>query len=119
MTVAPIPATPPPKRRWPRLLALTFLTLSLGGCVACRLLHSGPYRPPESLPEAKLLDIHVHTAGTGAGESGCFISKAMENSWKLGIYLKSFGTTREEVQQQGDAHVVQLISRQLAASQHV
>ena len=119
MTPAPTPAPLPPKRRWPRILALTLLCLSLGGCVACRILHSGPYRVPEPLPEAKLLDIHVHTAGIGAGDSGCFISKAMENSWKLGIYLKSFGTTREELQAKGDAHVVQLISRQLAASKHV
>jgi uncharacterized protein len=43
----------------------------------------------------------------------------MESSWKLGIYLKSFGTTREELQQKGDAHVVQLISRQLGESKHV
>lgn len=119
MTPAPTPAPLPPKRRWPRILALTLLCLSLGGCVACRILHSGPYRITEPLPEAKLLDIHVHTAGIGAGDSGCFISKAMENSWKLGIYLKSFGTTREELQAKGDAHVVQLISRQLAASKHV
>lgn len=113
------PATPSPKRRWPRLLAITLLTLSLGGCVACKVFHSGPYRAPELLPEAKLLDMHVHTAGIGAGDSGCFISKQMESSWKLGIYLKSFGTTREELQAKGDAHVVQLISRQLAGSQHV
>ena len=119
MTTAPIPATPPPQRRWPRILALTLLALSLGGCVACKLLHSGPYRVPEPLPEAKLLDIHVHTAGIGAGDSGCFISKQMESSWKLNIYLKSFGTTREELQAKGDAHVVQLISRQLAESKHV
>jgi len=119
MTAAPLPATPPPRRRWPRIIAITLLSLSLGGCVACRVFHSGPYRAPEALPEAKLLDIHVHTAGIGAGDSGCFISKAMENSWKLGIYLKSFGTTREELQAKGDAHVVQLISRQLAASKHV
>ncbi|MEQ2007045.1 MAG: amidohydrolase family protein [Limisphaerales bacterium] len=118
MNLSP-PATPPPKRRWPRLLAITLLTLSLGGCVACRVFHSGPYRTPEPLPEAKLLDIHVHTAGIGAGDSGCFISKQMESSWKLGIYLKSFGTTREEVQQKGDAFVVQRISRQLAESKHV
>ena len=119
MTTPQISAPPPPRRRWPRILAITLLCLGLGGCVACKLLHSGPYRPPEPLPTAKLLDIHVHTAGIGAGDSGCFISKDMESSWKLGIYLKSFGTTREEVQQKGDAFVVQQISRQLAGSQHV
>ncbi|NBV22516.1 MAG: metal-dependent hydrolase [Proteobacteria bacterium] len=43
----------------------------------------------------------------------------MESSWKLKIYLNSFGTTREELQAKGDAHVVQLISRQLAESKYV
>ncbi len=116
---APTASTPPQKRRWPRLLALTLLTLSLGGCIACQVFHTGPYRPTEPLPEAKLLDIHCHTAGIGAGDSGCFISKQMESSWKLRIYLKSFGTTREELIAKGDAHVVQLISQQLAQSRHV
>ncbi|MFM8470681.1 MAG: amidohydrolase family protein [Limisphaerales bacterium] len=116
MTAAPAPL---PRRRWPRLLALLALTLSLGGCVACRVFYSGPYRTPEPLPTAKLLDMHIHTAGIGAGESGCFISEAMAHSWKLGTYLKAFGTTREEVQQKGDAFVVQLISRQLGGSKHV
>lgn len=119
MTPHTSPPAAPPRRRWLRILAITVLALSLGGCVACRVFHSGPYRAPEPLPEAKLLDMHVHTAGIGAGDSGCFISKQMESSWKLGIYLKSFGTTREEVQQKGDAFVVQLISQQLAESQHV
>lgn len=114
-----LPSTPKRKRRWPHIFAITLLCLSLGGCVACKVFHSGPYRVPEPLPTAKLLDMHVHTAGIGAGDSGCFISKQMEASWKLGIYLKSFGTTREEVQQKGDAFVVQHISRQLAGSKHV
>ncbi len=87
--------------------------------MACRVFHSGPYRPTEPLPEAKLLDIHCHTAGVGAGDSGCFVSERMLHSWKLGIYLKSFGTTREDVLAKGDAHVVQLISQQLAQSKHV
>jgi len=115
----PANAEPLSRRRWPRAVALITLALSLGGCVACRLLHSGPYRAPQPLPEAKLLDMHVHTAGIGAGDSGCFISKQMESSWKLSIYLKSFGTTRQELQQKGDAHVIQLISQQLSGSKHV
>lgn len=116
---SPPAAPPPPRRRWLRLLVIVSLTVLLGGCVACQVFHAGPYRPPQPLPAAKLLDIHCHTAGIGAGDSGCFISKAMESSWKLRIYLKSFGTSREEILAKGDAYVVQLISRQLATSQHV
>lgn len=116
-TDAPAPANPP--RRRPRIIGITALCLLLGGCVACKVLHTGPYQPPQALPPAKLLDLHCHTAGIGAGDSGCFISKAMENSWKLRIYLRSFGTSREELLEKGDAHVIQLISRQLATSQHI
>jgi predicted TIM-barrel fold metal-dependent hydrolase len=61
----------------------------------------------------------LNIAGIGAGGSGCFISKKMEASWKLRYYLKSFGTTREELEQKGDAYVIQLISEKLARSQHV
>ena len=115
----PLHAPPRPPRRWPRLLAISFATVCLGAWVACQALHTGPYRAPEPLPDSKLLDIHCHTAGIGGGDSGCFISKAMESSWKLRIYLKSFGTSREELLEKGDAHVVQLISQQLAQSRHV
>lgn len=113
------PAPRAPRRRRLRLLVILLLTVLLGGCVACQIFHSGPYRPPQPIPAAKLLDLHCHTAGIGAGDSGCFISPAMAASWKLRIYLQSFGTTREELLEKGDAHVIHLISRQLAQSQHV
>jgi hypothetical protein len=43
----------------------------------------------------------------------------MEASWKLDIYLRSFGTSREELRAHGDAFVLERISRQLARSRHV
>lgn len=113
-------ATPPGRsRRFLRRAGwfLCFITLVMGA--GGQLLFTGPFAPPQPLPETKLLDIHCHTAGIGAGGSGCFISKEMETSWKLRPYLKSFGTTREELMEKGDAHVIQLISEQLARSRHV
>lgn len=93
--------------------------LCLGGCVSCAVLHRGPYAPPQPLPTAKILDIHVHTAGVGAGDSGCFVSRQMRASYKFGIYLKSFWTTRKEIAEKGDALIIENISRHLAQSQHV
>ncbi len=76
-------------------------------------------RTPQPLPATKLLDIHCHTAGVGAGESGCFVSRQLSNSYKCTIYLKSFGTSRTELEQKGDAFLIQKISQQLSRSKHV
>jgi len=83
------------------------------------LFFSGPFQPPTPLPGARIIDLHVHTAGIGAGGSGCFISRELEQSWKFGIYLKSFGTSRGELTAQGDASLVDRIAAQVAASRHV
>jgi len=109
-------------RLWRRRLCFTggaLLFCGLVGCVARQMFFSGSYVARQPLPEAKLLDIHCHTAGIGAGGSGCFISKQMETSWKLRHYLKSFGTSREELEAKGDAHVIRLISEELGRSRHV
>jgi uncharacterized protein len=79
----------------------------------------GPYRPVAPLPPAKLLDLHCHTAGIGAGGSGCFVSHELERSYKFGIYLKAFGVTRQQLVQQGDALIIRRISEQLAGSTKV
>jgi hypothetical protein len=68
------------------------------------------------MPEAEkgIVDIHCHTAGIGAGGSGCFVSPALQKSWKYGIYLRSFGVTESELARQGDI----LVLRRLSASLH-
>lgn len=78
-----------------------------------------PYRPPEPLPAGKLIDLHCHTAGLGAGGSGCFVSAAMRGSYKLRFYLKSFGVTEEELLREGDALVLRRLSARLATSERV
>lgn len=64
----------------------------------------------------KYLDCHVHTAGLGARGSGCFIAKALRESYKFPIYLKAFGVTEKELVDQGDDLVPARISRKLAES---
>jgi hypothetical protein len=106
------------------LRRLRALLIVVTGLLLCALvvrlaLFEGPYRPPQPSPAGKLLDVHCHTAGIGAGGSGCFISREMEASWKLDVYLRSFGTSREELEAHGDAIVLRRISQQLARSRHV
>jgi predicted TIM-barrel fold metal-dependent hydrolase len=87
--------------------------LVLAGCRS--FWFSGPYRAPQAAPP-RIVDLHCHAAGVGAGGSGCFVSPTMRDSIKFGIYLKSFGTSREELERVGDARIVDLISERVAAS---
>lgn len=66
-----------------------------------------------------VVDIHCHTAGIGAGGSGCFISPALRNSWKYKVYLRSFGVSEQELLRHGDELVLQRLSESLAASPSV
>ena len=65
------------------------------------------------------LDMHVHTAGIGAGGSGAFINREMRESFRYSIYLGAFGVDEEELQREGDAIVIERISTQVAASRRV
>jgi hypothetical protein len=78
-----------------------------------------PYQPPQPLPPGPFTDLHCHTAGLGAGGSGCFVSDRMRGSFKLRYYLKSFGVTEEELLREGDALVLRRLSERLAGSKHV
>ncbi|MEZ4601410.1 MAG: amidohydrolase family protein [Syntrophotaleaceae bacterium] len=67
----------------------------------------------------KVIDIHCHTAGIGAGNSGCRISAKMRGSWKFRYYLKAFGVTSNELENEGDMLVLRRMSQQLAESSSV
>ena len=66
-----------------------------------------------------IIDIHCHTAGIGAGGSGCFVSPALMGSWKYRIYLRAFGVTEKELRQEGDGLILRRISEKLEQSQRV
>ena len=63
-----------------------------------------------------IIDIHCHTAGIGAGNSGCFISPELRKSWKYKVYLNSFGVQEHELLQHGDKLVLERLSASLTAS---
>ncbi len=67
----------------------------------------------------KYLDCHVHTAGIGAGGSGCFLSSTLRRSYKFKIYLRAFGVTEQELKDSGDALVLDRISAGISASKFV
>ncbi len=60
-----------------------------------------------------IIDIHCHTAGIGAGDSGCFVSPALRRSWKYQFYLKAFGVTEKELAKSGDSLVIDRLAREL------
>ena len=105
------------RKRWGRWWVLSLVTvLASALSLACVLTAHRPYRPTAPLPAARLIDLHAHTAGIGAGGSGCRISKDLENSWKFSTYLKAFGATRQTLSQNGDAWLVGQIAAQVAQS---
>ncbi|MFC1585215.1 amidohydrolase family protein [Fibrobacterota bacterium] len=66
-----------------------------------------------------ILDMHCHTAGIGAGNSGCFASPKLLSSYKFKIYLKAFNVSHEDLQEHGDAQVIRRLSEALARSKLV
>lgn len=69
-----------------------------------------------ALLKGRYLDCHAHTAGIGAGGSGCYVGKGLRNSWKFPIYLKSFLVSEEELVKHGDGLVMERLSAKLAQS---
>jgi hypothetical protein len=102
-------------RRAARVLG-AMLLLCLAGCAA---FFRGPSLPPEPLPVAQFVDLHCHVAGLGAGGSGCFVSERLRRSWKTRFYFRSFGITRRELEQRGDALCGDRLSTMLGESRHV
>lgn len=101
-----------------RITACLLLLITL--VLAPRLIGSThPYQPPQALPDLPFTDMHCHTAGLGAGNSGCFVSDQLRHSFKLRFYLKSFGVTEEEILREGDALVLTRLSERLAGSAQV
>ena len=107
----------------PDVHMILFLLLLFGSItlvVLGRLLvFRGPHRVPQEEAPTGILDMHCHTAGIGAGGSGAWISDELRNSWKFGLYLRVFGTSKAELEEKGDAHVMAVIARSIRESVHV
>ena len=81
-------------------------------CVSCQ-------RSAGAEPARNIVDIHCHTAGIGAGGSGCFISRSMRRSIRYRIFLRAFGVTEAELNRAGDTLVLRRLSEELVKSRYV
>ncbi len=79
---------------------------------------AGPYLPVEPLPP-DIVDMHCHIAGIGAGNSGCFVSPRLRDSWRFNIYLRAYGVSKSELEKRGDDLVAERISQLLSQSKYV
>ena len=65
------------------------------------------------------VDMHVHTAGIGAGGSGAFVGDEMRGNLRFRFYLRAFGVDEDELRANGDALIIDRIGAQIAASEQV
>src|SRR6185369_9345616 len=66
-----------------------------------------------------IIDIHCHTAGIGAGGSGCFVSPALRRNIRYRFFLKAFGVSEAELEQGGDRLVLERLSQGVEESRQV
>ena len=88
-------------------------------CLCRVIFFSGPFSSVDGNRASSVVDIHCHTAGIGAGGSGCFVSKALRSSYKFRIYLDSFGVDLPALEANGDALVVRRIAERVRDSKRV
>ena len=98
------------------IVTVLLLAIALGAAAALRN-PDGPRLLPTR--DGPIIDLHVHVAGIGYGDSGCFISEEMRNNIRFPFYLWSMGVSEEELQQHGDRILLDKISRNIAASHNV
>ncbi len=66
-----------------------------------------------------ILDMHVHIAGLGYGESGCFVGEELLSSYKKPMYMLAFGVNERELKTHGDQILVKKISEMVDQSRFV
>ena len=111
-----------PKRsiwRWIRFMSkLTAFSIVLL-LILRELFFSGSYLVVEKSYERPIFDMHCHTAGVGAGGSGCFVSKELKNNFRFKVYLKAFGVTLPEIEEKGDKVLLERLASHLKESRRV
>ena len=101
------------------ILFLTFVAVLFFCAILRLILFQGPVVLPSQCPSEKIIDMHCHCAGIGAGDSGCFVSAGMQKSWKYQLYFRGFEITEDEVKAHGDQLIIRKIAEQVAQSENV
>ena len=100
-----------------RLLVLaTLIVITLSGAAVMHSSDLGELIPGTS---KSIIDMHVHVAGLGYGDSGCFINTDMRNNVRFPVILRAMDVTEEELEQHGDRIIFEKLSSRIAASEMV
>lgn len=102
-----------------KFISILLICLLSTGLIAREILFESASQVSLGVPKSPVIDMHVHTAGLGYGESGCFISEGMKDSYKFDYYLRAFGVTRKEMEAEGDQLVIQRIAKTIADAENV
>ena len=73
----------------------------------------------QGLEDLHIIDWHVHTAGLGYGNSGCFVNEKIRSSLRFKFFLSMFGVTRDELKKRGDRIIFTRLDRQIRQSRYV
>jgi len=98
------------------LVLLSLVVIALGAFAA---IHSNDLGELDPGTGKSIVDMHVHVAGLGYGDSGCFINADMRNNVRFPFYLWAMDITEEELEQHGDRILLDKLSRRIAASETV
>jgi uncharacterized protein len=86
------------------------------------VLAEGPEHNGDTLLPATgktIVDLHVHIAGLGYGDSGCFINETMRENFRFPFYLWAMDVTEEDLEKHGDRFLLQQLSGKIAASKTI
>ena len=100
-----------------RLLVLLVLIVATVSVFAT--IHSDDLGTLDPGTGKTIVDMHVHVAGLGYGDSGCFINETMRENIRFPFYLWAMDITEKELQQHGDRILFERLSRRIADSKTV
>ena len=67
----------------------------------------------------EIIDYHVHIAGLGYGDSGCFVNTLMRENYRFSFYLRALDVTEEDLRNFGDQIVVERLSTNVKRSKTI
>ena len=98
-----------------RIVVAALAVVVIASCVFAAI----PAQDTAAAGPSGIVDLHVHTAGIGAGDSGAFVNREMRDNFRFRFYLRAFGVTEDALNDAGDGLVFAKISAQVAASERV